>query len=166
MRALVALFVALALPSAASAGCEGEFASLAKYAGEYPDKFLQEPVIRSRMVKLAGPDLARLDADLEVPGRVALIDCELVVRGNAAHQGGEHDAILSFNLFNGRMTIGLQERDQVTVLTSSTEEATVAATVYDHLPTHVRDWALVSAHDFRSRGQPPPNVTVVSRPAR
>jgi hypothetical protein len=49
MRTALILLVALALPSAASAGCPGKFASLVKYAGESPDKFLQEPVIRSRM---------------------------------------------------------------------------------------------------------------------
>jgi hypothetical protein len=110
MRALLLLLLAVALPSAAYAGCEGKFASMAKYAGAYPDKFLREPVIRSRMLELAGPDLARLKADLAVRRPVALIDCELVVEGNAAHQGGERNGILSFNLLTGQMTIGLLEK--------------------------------------------------------
>lgn len=156
MRKLLILLVALALPSSASAGCTGEFAALAKYAGEYPEKLFQEPVISSRMRELMGPALARLETDLDVRGTVALINCELVVEGNAPHQGGARHAIVSFDLHSGTMTIGMLDNGRVTVVSSPTPLRD--SSNYSHLPSHVRDWAFVAAEGFRSRGKPPPNV--------
>lgn len=158
MRTALTLLVALALPSAASARCPGKFASLTKYAGEYPDRFLQEPAIRSRMRALMGPAVNRLETDLAVRGSVGLIGCELVVEGNAAHQGGVRGAILSFNVTSGQMTVGMLEQGSVTIISpTSTGES-----IYTHLPAHVRDWAFVAANAFRSRIKQPANVRIVS----
>jgi hypothetical protein len=166
---LFILLIALALPSAASADCTGKFAFLAHYAGGYKDKFLQEAVVRSRMRDLMGSELGRLEADLDVSGPVALIDCELVVEGNARHLGGLRNAILSFNIHTGHMTVGVLDQGRVTIATtmppSTVLDGVVYERLYDHLPAHVRDWAFVAADGFRSRGRPPPNV-VVSSPKR
>jgi hypothetical protein len=157
MRTALIVLLAVALPSTAFAGCPGKFVSLLKYAGESPDRFLQEPVIRSRMRELMGPAQARLETSLSVRGPVALIGCNLVVEGNAPHQGGERGAILSFNVHTGQMTVGMLEQGQVTIVSP---EATDSRFHYSWVPAHVRDWAFVAADAFRSRIKQPMNVAV------
>jgi hypothetical protein len=109
------------------------------------------------MVKLMGPYLPRLEADLDVTGTVELINCELVVEGNARHAGGEHGAILSLSMYSGIMTIGLMAQDNLFVL--ATPNSSRSALIYDHLPAHVRDWLYVAADRFHSRSRQPPNLT-------
>jgi hypothetical protein len=138
-------------------GCSGEFAGFRKYVGGLPGAFLKEPAVRTRMESLMGPYLPRLEADLNVTGTVDLIGCELVVEGNARHSGGHHNAILSFSMYSGIMTIGIMAEDRLFVLV--TPNSSRSAGIYDHLPAHVRDWMYVAADRFHSRSRQPPNLT-------
>lgn len=154
------LFAMLLLPGPAHAACAGKFASMAKYAGGPQSRLLADPAIKVRVSALMGPALDRLKTSLLVGGPVDLIGCELVVNGNAPHQGGERNAILSFSLSTGRMTAGLMERERIYIVTSPAAPGVTFQ--YDWLPSHVRDWAVVAAQRFRTRGTPPANVTLRS----
>lgn len=105
------------------------------------------------MKKLVGAELSQLETNLTVSGPVALISCELVVEGNAPHQGGGRNAILSVSLYSGRMTAGILDRGRISVF--AMPYARGAPLIYDHLPAHVRDWVHVAASGFQSRGKPP-----------
>ncbi len=161
MRCLICLMLlaVLALPSPAFAACEGKFAARAKYAGNYPDGFLRDAAIKSRIQTLLGPAMRRFLESLQVSGPVALIDCELTVEGNAPHEGGIQNAILSFNLSNGAMTAGLLDHGRVTIVTS--EVSATKPSNYSYLPAHVRDWAFVAINGFRARGTPPAGIIVL-----
>jgi hypothetical protein len=163
MRYPLAALILLALPGAASAACVGEYAPLAKYAGGEPSKFLDSPPVKARLKALLGSAEARFKEDLEVSGPVDLIGCELVLNGNAAHQGGERNAVVSFGLYNGKTTAGIYEKGRVTILTEDRTATTPYH--YDHLPAHVRDWVLVASGGFRSRVLPPANVVVTISPS-
>jgi hypothetical protein len=130
--------------------CSGRFSNLMKYVGDMPREFIEEPEVSSRMANLMGQTLPRLKANLDVSGTVDLIGCELVVQGNARHQGGEHNAILSFSVYSGKMTVGMLDGKELVVRTNP-----AGTEVYDHLPAHVRDWLFIAASGFRSRGEPP-----------
>jgi hypothetical protein len=158
----VAFLALLAVSSTANAACSGRFAHLKSFAGEYPDRFLKNPVVQSRMSRLMGAELAHLKRNLLATPPVALIDCELVVEGNAPHQGGNQNAILSFNLYSGIMTVAILDGDRVLVRT--TKHRYRDWSNYSHLPAHVRDWIYVAADHFHSRGHPPSNVVLL--PAR
>lgn len=147
--------VALARPTSVNiAGrhplCSGRFASLLKHVGNMPREFFEEPEISSRMANLMGQASSRLKTNLDVSGTVDLIGCELVVQGNARHQGGTHHAIFSFSIYSGKMTVGMLDGKDLVVRTSP-----AGAKVYDHLPAHVRDWLYIAASGFQSRGEPP-----------
>ncbi len=153
---LLPAMIALAAPS--SAACTGEFAELARYAGGDPRRFLEDRAVSSRAAALMANDLARVRTSLAVSGAVDLINCELVVQGNARHRGGEQNAILSFSLYSGIMTVGILDRDRVIIW--STPHRFREQGSYSHLPAHVRDWAYVAAGGFRSRSEPPAAVSM------
>jgi hypothetical protein len=163
MRYPLVALILLVLPGAASAACVGRYAPLAKYAGGEPSKFLDSPPVKARIKALLGPAAARFKEDVEVSGPVELRGCELVLDGNAAHQGGERNAIVSFSLYNGKTTAGIYEKGLVTILTE--DRAATTPYHYDYLPAHVRDWALVASGGFRSRMLPPANVVVTTSPS-
>jgi hypothetical protein len=154
----------LALASPASAMCTGDLAALARYAGGDPLRFLEDPAVRSRATTLMGNDFTRLRTNLAVSGTVALIDCELVVEGNALHRGGELAAILSLSLYSGIMTVGMLDHGRVLIW--STPHRFREQGNYSHLPAHVRDWVAVAAGGFLSRGSPPDGASMVPPPAR
>jgi hypothetical protein len=149
------------LASPASAMCTGELAELASYAGGSASAFLENPTVSSRVSSL-GIDLTRLKSSLAVSGVVDLINCELVVEGNAAHRGGEQNAILSLSLYSGIMTVGMLDEGRVRLW--STPHGSREQGNYSHLPVHIRDWAYVAAGRFGSRSAPPPGVSMA--PAR
>jgi hypothetical protein len=136
--------------------CTGELASLTRFAGGDSGSFLAEPAVGSRISALMGRKVAHLRTNLSVAGPVALIDCELVVQGNARHGGGEQNAILSLDVYSGIMTVAILDRERILVW--STPHRSRSPGDYSHLPAHVRDWIYVAAGGFRSRGQPPPGV--------
>ncbi|WP_176473106.1 hypothetical protein [Sphingomonas lenta] len=151
--------IVLALAAPASAACTGEFAALAKVAGGDADLLLKEPVVRARLAELMGPELGHLEDSLAVAGPIGLSNCELVVEGNSAHKGGEQNAILSFSLYYGVITVGTRERGQLSIW--STRHKSRKRGNYSHLPAHVRDWLYVAAGGFRSRLKLPANTTMM-----
>jgi hypothetical protein len=155
----VATFLALlAAPGAAQASCSGRFAKLAALAGADQGQFLTHRAVRTRLAQLMGPELAHLKTNLSVAGPVALVGCELVVEGNAPHQGGEQNALVSFDLYRGIVTSAILDHGRVFV--RSTIDRSRDPNEYSHLPAHVRDWVFVAANGFRSRIEPPRNLTI------
>jgi hypothetical protein len=157
--ATIAALAAFACAAPTRAACTGTLAPLLKYAGGDAEPFLAAPAIATRMATLMGPVLDTLKDDLMVAGPVGLVDCDLVVEGNAPHQGGERDAILDVNVYSGAMTVGIQDRDRVAVL--AMPPSPHAALTYDALPAQVRDWTHIAAARFRSRIAPPPGLTIL-----
>ena len=152
---LAIIGVVLALGSPASAACSGKFASMAKLAGGEPSVLMRNPAVKSAMKQVLGTAQKQLKKSLKVHGWVDLIDCQLVVEGNARHGGGVRNAVLSFSLYDGSLSVGLMDHGRVTVFSSHSSEKSF---IYDYLPAYVRDWAYVAANGFRSRGSPPANV--------
>ncbi len=106
--------------------------------------------------------MKQLRTNLTVASPIALINCELVVEGNAPHQGGEHNALVSFNLYSGIMTIAMLDHGRV--LVRMTRYRYRDPGNYSHLPAHVSDWIYVAANRFRSRSYPPSNVVILFDP--
>lgn len=145
-------------PSLAFAACSGKFSTLSKYIGSDPGEFLRVGDVSSRIQAVLGKSATQLLRNLEVSGSVGLIDCELTVEGNARHEGGEQNAILSFNIYNGATTAGILSGGKVTIFTSISSASDPAK--YSYLPAHVRDWAFIATRGFNSRENPPAGVVV------
>jgi hypothetical protein len=157
MLRIATFLTLLAVSGAAEASCSGRFANLTALAGGDQGQFLRHPAVSSRLAQLMGPELTHLKTNLSVAGPVALVGCELVVEGNAPHQGGEQNAIVSFDLYYGIVTAVILDKGRV--LVRSTINRARDPNDYSHLPAHVRDWIFVAANGFRSRVEPPANLT-------
>jgi hypothetical protein len=156
LSSLTLATLGLATPGSA---CSGQYAGLAKYAGREPSLLLENPELSVKLATLMGPELDHLQRNLAVHGYLNLIDCELVVEGNAPHGGGRQNAIVSFNLSWGILTVGMLDNRRIFMW--STRHKTRDHSNYSHLPAHVRDWAYVAANGFRSRGEPVVSATMV-----
>ena len=155
---LIAFLALLTVASQANAACPGRFAHLAKFAGEQPSRLLEQREIATGLRDLMGEELARLRTNLSIGAPVALIGCEVVVQGNAPHQGGERGAIMSFDLYHGVMTIAMLDGDHINI--RATRHGTRDPADYSHLPAHVQDWVYVASNGFRSRGSLPTSAVM------
>jgi hypothetical protein len=108
-RLAVALLVSL-LPFATAQACSktGKLARLMHYAGNYssgtPDPLDKNPAVQDWLRHLPASVRVHLKRNLDVRGPVNLVDCHLVLSGNADHMGGEENAILDVNLYSGAIS--------------------------------------------------------------
>lgn len=102
-------------PSFAFVACSGKFSNLSKYIGSNPGQLLRLGDVSSRIQAVLGKSATQLLRNLKVNRSVGLIDCELTVEGNAWHEGGEQNAILSFKIYNGATTPGILNGGKVTI---------------------------------------------------
>jgi len=144
LAALALTLSACTAPEAASQGCEGTAAHLMSYAGSYDtDAFLNEPEVSAAIARLMGGERDHLLANVAVRGSIDLVGCELVISGNAEHQGGEEDGVVSFSLGAGTASAALRSGGAFHVYTQDGS--------YDSAPISVKDWIAVAASGYEMR---------------
>jgi len=141
------------LPNEMSAQA-GRDSSLRRYAGTYVwDRLLAERPVRRELVQLLGPELSHLERNLFVSGSVDLIGGLLAISGNAAHQGGEEEAIVC--IAENPVAV------HVAILTGGRIKVYSRAKAYESVPICIMDWVTQANSEHRDRFQKPANVDLI-----
>jgi hypothetical protein len=98
-------------------------------------------------------ELAHLRRNLFVAGSVDLIGGWLAISGNAAHQGGEEEAIVC--IAEKPVTV------QAAILTAGRIRVFSRAQGYDGLSICIKDWITQANSEHRDRFQQPGNVDLI-----
>lgn len=159
--AWAALLASIACPFTASAACTGKLAAMQAYAGNYvSDKdLLAAPAVAARLQQLPAPLREHLERNLGVAGLIDLVDCSLLLTGNAAHEGGEEDAIVAVDLYSGAVTVAIHSHGRTDIYLD--KDPTVGSG-YAAVPRPVRQWAVLADMGFPY--QQPASVQVHAPP--
>ena len=157
---LVASALALLLMVPLCAAAQGSARPLLKkYIGNPDtDALLKEPAVRSQLESMLGKQLPKLIQNLNVKGDVELINGALALSGNAAHKGGEEEAIVCIADAGPvpYVEAAIYSKGKVTVFTKSPQ--------YDGVTLCVKDWITQVNSGHRDRMAQPKNVQVVAKP--
>jgi hypothetical protein len=125
-----------------------------KYAGAYTwDKLFEETRVRSELASLLGSELSHLKNNLFVAGSIDLLGGYLAISGNAAHRGGEEEAIAC--IAENPLAV------HAAILTGGRIQVYSRAKGYDGLPICIMDWITQANSEHRDRFQKPSNVDLV-----
>lgn len=127
---------------------------LKEYAGTYEDtKIYSDKFISKKLKKVLGNELDHLKRNLSVRGPINFIDGELVIQGNAPHLGSVEDAILSINLYNGKISAAIHSNETITVYTEEND--------YRYIPISIKDYLAVLKTNMKFRFEPPEELKIV-----
>jgi len=158
----LALFLSLLLPAAAfaqSSSLDVGKQLLREYAGNDNWRgLLHHPKVWPQLQKLLGPQLAHLQANLDVSGAVDVDGGDLTVRGNATHQGGEEEAVVCVNTYNLDATAAIHSKGTITVFSR--------AKSYEELSRCIRDWITLVNSGRRDLTYQPRNVRLAASAKR
>lgn len=134
------------------------------HAGEYGSaKVLGDPVINDALKRLLGPELVHLQRNLQVSGPVDLISCDLVISGNAEHQGGEENAIVAIDIHTGAIAAAIMSQGEIAIYADTRK--TMAGMAYEEaVPLAIKDWIAVIHTKFHFRFHPPANTRLLPPP--
>jgi hypothetical protein len=128
-------------------------AMIAKWAGSYDgDAFLREPAVGVALQKLLGSQRQHLEANLNVKGAIDLVGGTLSVYGNAAHYGGEEEAIVCVTPINMHVEAAILSKRIITVYTQAEK--------YEYASLCIKDWITQANSHHADRTQQPENVRV------
>lgn len=150
---LLVLACAVFLPASALAqpACPGPLAHLLPYAGTYQtDQLFADPAVAAALQRLLGPAVDHLRRNVSVTGTVDLVACNLVISGNAEHQGGLEQGIVAINLVTGAPAAAIQTQGRIEVYVEGTD--------YFAVPLSIRDWLAVVSTELRYRFELPANA--------
>jgi hypothetical protein len=132
---------------------------LKKYIGNPDtDALLKEPAVRSQLEAMLGKQLPTLIRNLNVKGEVELSNGALALSGNAAHKGGEEEAVVCI-ADQGPVPYveaAIYSKGKVSVFTKSAQ--------YDGVMLCVKDWITQVNSGHRDRMAQPKNVQLVVKP--
>lgn len=149
----MALLLFLLIPGAVAAQAPRQ-TGLRRYAGAYTwDHMFDEPPVKAELNRLLGPELEHLKRNLFVSGSIDLIGGYLAISGNAAHQGGEEEAIACI----AEKPVAVH----VAILTGGRIKVYSRATGYEGVPICIMDWITQANSEHRDRFQKPANVDLV-----
>ena len=156
----VLLFLLACAPEGrAQEGCAGTLSRLMPYAGTYEDgRILDDPTVARALRRLMGAELEHLRANVSVRGPVDLISCDLVISGNAPHQGGSEEAIVAVNVSTGRVAAAIHSAGRIVVYADGDS--------YWDVPLAIKDWMAVVSTGNRYRSSLPPNARQVGPQGR
>ncbi len=168
LTVLAAVLLAGLFPATGLAcGKTGKLAALISYVGtrygDLPATLDTDPAVQARLKRLPAPVRAHLKRNLDVRGPVDLIDCHLVVSGNADHMGGEENAVLDVNLYSGAVTAAILSHHRVIIYLDRDPSA---GSGYNAVPIAVRWWAAMAATGFDAANRPPAGTEVIRSEAR
>ncbi|MDX1438950.1 MAG: hypothetical protein R3284_03515 [Rubricoccaceae bacterium] len=148
----VVVLLAWGSPNAnAQDACPGTLNHLLSVAGTYNHaQLFDDPAVSVGLDRLLGTELDHLKANVGVSGSVDLIACNLVISGNAEHQGGIEQGIVAVNLVSGAVAAGIYSDGLITVYVDGDN--------YYAVPLGIRDWLAVVNTDLRFRFELPANA--------
>ena len=126
---------------------------LKKYIGNPDtDALLKEPAVRAQLEAMLGKQLPTLIRNLNVKGEVELSNGALALSGNAAHKGGEEEAVVCIadQAPVPYVEAAIYSKGKVSVFTKSPQ--------YDGVMLCVKDWITQVNSGHRDRMAQPKNV--------
>ena len=124
-----------------------------KYVGTYDtDELLKEPKVRAELTQLLGQELRHLHSNLNTHGQVAFSGASLAISGNAAHMGGEEEAVVCIDAYAMLVHAAIFSRGTITVFSRTKD--------YKHLPQCITDWITLANSGNRGPSEKPKNVQV------
>lgn len=156
------LLVLLFTPAAQA--CSGKLSRMLTYAGEYKTaEVLGDPAVDAALTRLLGSELAHLKRNLGVAGPVDLISSDLVISGNAPHQGGEENAIVDINVYSGAVAAAILSQGKIAIYADTGK--TMSGMAYEEaVPLAIKDWLAVIYTRFYFRFHPPANARLLPAP--
>ncbi len=125
-----------------------------RYGGTYEtDQLLAEPRVQRELALLLGSEEQHLRRNLFVTGSIDVLGGMLVISGNAAHQGGEEEAVLC---------IAEPLAIHGAILTAGRVKVYSRVPDYEALPLCIKDWITQANSGHRDRWQRPTNVELVA----
>lgn len=151
---LLMLLQAACSPAASDANAEpfGE-TLIARYIATWElDAFFAEPIIAAELEALLGAQRDDVMRALDATGGIEYYGGGLSVSGNAAHAGGENEAIVCVQPFGTdvQVHVGHFVHGAITVYTRQPR--------YDFLPTCIKDWIGLENAAHAHRLRQPENV--------
>jgi hypothetical protein len=139
---------------------KGKLGHLSQYAGTYDyPAVLNDPEVARSLDTIAGAALAQKLKDyMSVMSPIALIGPDLVLKGNAEHQGGIKEATVWVSIYDGSVRGALLDESTVTIFAHDTN--------YEYLPEEFRNIVRrfgASARGDRSMDTLPQGVTWIRR---
>lgn len=153
---LVGLLLAAGVSTAARADAAID-ALIDRYVGTWDvEAFLAEPAIQAELHALLGATLERVMENLYATAGVEYYGSGLLVSGNAAHAGGEEEAIVCVQPSSGlpQVHVGVHSKGRITLYSRHEK--------YEHLPTCIKDWVGLTNARHAHRLQRPQNVRLVN----
>lgn len=155
--------VAAATLATSSALAQGSVAPtrplLKKYIGNPDtDALLREPAVRAPLEAMLGKQLPVLIRNLNVKGDVELIGGALALSGNAAHKGGEEEAIVCI-ADQGPVPLveaAIFSKGKVTIYAKGPQ--------YEYTMLCIKDWITQVNSGHRDRMAQPKNVQLIVKP--
>ena len=151
---------AVGLPATGATGNDGrslptEQELVRQYAGSYDtDALLREDFVRKKLVTMLGDELQHFFENLNVRGSVDLVSNTLSLAGNAAHQGGEEEAVLCVAAYNLEVSVALLSEGVISVFSTTRD--------YASLNRCIKDWITQVNSGHADRFVAPQNVRMVS----
>ena len=103
-----------------------------KYAGSYDtDALLREDFVRKKLVAMLGDELQHFFENLNVRGSVDLIANTLSLAGNAAHRGGEEEAVLCVAAYNLEVSAAVLSEGLISVFSTTRDYASLNLCIKD-----------------------------------
>ena len=124
-----------------------------KYVGTTDtEELLKEPKVRTELTQLLGQQMGHLHSNLNTHGQVEFIGESLAISGNAAHEGGEEEAVVCIDAYGMNVHAAILSHGVITVFTRTKE--------YRGLPQCILDWIILANSGTRGPGERPKNVQV------
>jgi len=153
------LFVMLA--SSIFAQTKNDFSHLKQYGGDYySDQVLDDAKVNPILKKMMGKEYQHLRDNLSVTGAVDVISGDLVIQGNADHQGGIEMAIFDISLYSGIIRTAILSNGKITIYCSQENDEYFKSTDYDSLPYSIKTWVAVVNYGLEKMLQKPGNVVM------
>ena len=112
----------------------GKLQHLSAYIGTYEYKnILNDDAVKKALIKLVKEEnIPLIENNISVARPVNFIDGNLILLGNAPHQGMEEAAIVTIRIYSGEISVALLHKGQITLYSSETK--------YNDLSPSIRDF--------------------------
>lgn len=93
-------------------------------------------------------------------GPVDPIACDLVISGNAPHEGDKENAIVAISVYSGAVTAAILSRGKIEIYADTGKP--LAGMAYEEaVPLPIKDWLAVIYTRFYFRSNPPANARLL-----
>jgi hypothetical protein len=122
----------------------GERGYLSQYIGTYHyERVLNDEQMSDVLAELMGDAVTHLRRNMLVKSPIGMDGGYLVLRGLAAHKGGEEEALALVDMYNNKLHVVIYSKPQLYLYSDAAK--------WHHLPNAIRDYIYLAHHGFPNR---------------